>query len=312
MLSLGLGLLTVVAAGAAAWAASGYALHAVRRMAHRADEWREHDLTGRFALGTPRDELTELADTLDRMLDRITQAILTERRLTDEVAHELRTPLSVIRTEAQLAQLEARPRRRPRGVPDRDRGGHGPDDVLDRDHARGGPLGARRRAALPAPRGAGPRPGARALAAPGSTWRSPTPARDVAVAAPLRVVVAALEPAAGQRGAARRRGRSACTSPPATAASSCTSRTTAPASTAHRRADIFEPGHSSDGDGAGLGLGLSRRLAHSVGGEVSERGDGPRPLRAVPAPGLSATAQTGRGGRNGQVVSRSRTAPWVP
>ena len=34
VLSLGLGLLTVVAAGAAAWAASGYALHAVRRMAH--------------------------------------------------------------------------------------------------------------------------------------------------------------------------------------------------------------------------------------------------------------------------------------
>ena len=41
------------------------------------------------------------------MLDRIAQAILTERRLTDEVAHELRTPLSVIRSEAQLAQLEA-------------------------------------------------------------------------------------------------------------------------------------------------------------------------------------------------------------
>ena len=51
LLSLGLGLLTVVAAGGAAWAASGYALHQVRRMAHRADEWREHDLSGRFALG---------------------------------------------------------------------------------------------------------------------------------------------------------------------------------------------------------------------------------------------------------------------
>ena len=74
-----------------------------------ADDWREHDLSGRFELGAPRDELTELADTLDRMLDRIAQAILTERRLTDEVAHELRTPLTVIRSEAQLALLQAGP-----------------------------------------------------------------------------------------------------------------------------------------------------------------------------------------------------------
>ena len=43
------------------------------------------------------------------MLDRIAQAILTERRLTDEVAHELRTPLTVIRSEAQLALLQAGP-----------------------------------------------------------------------------------------------------------------------------------------------------------------------------------------------------------
>jgi hypothetical protein len=78
-------------------------------MARRADEWREHDLSGRFELGAPRDELTELAHTLDRMLDRIAQAILSERRLTDEVAHELRTPLTVIRSEAQLALLEPGP-----------------------------------------------------------------------------------------------------------------------------------------------------------------------------------------------------------
>jgi signal transduction histidine kinase len=37
------------------------------------------------------------------MLDRIALALLAERRLTDEVAHELRTPLAVIRSEAQLA-----------------------------------------------------------------------------------------------------------------------------------------------------------------------------------------------------------------
>ena len=37
---------------------------------------------------------------------------------------------------------------------------------------------------------------------------------------------------------------------------------------------IFEPGHSTEPDGSGLGLALSRRLAHSVGGEVDQRDGG--------------------------------------
>ncbi|MET9020683.1 HAMP domain-containing sensor histidine kinase [Actinopolymorpha sp. NPDC004070] len=106
-LSLALGALIVVAAGTASWAAATYSLRRVRQMARRADEWREHDLSGRFALGPPREELTELAQTLDRMLDRISRAITTERRLTDEVAHELRTPLTAIRSEAELALLDS-------------------------------------------------------------------------------------------------------------------------------------------------------------------------------------------------------------
>ena len=38
------------------------------------------------------------------MLDRIVEAITAERRLTDEIAHELRTPLSVVLAEADLAR----------------------------------------------------------------------------------------------------------------------------------------------------------------------------------------------------------------
>lgn len=102
-LSLVLGGFVVIAAAVASWVAATYSLRRVHQMAQRADDWREHDLTGRFALGPPHDELTELGQTLDRMLDRITQVILAERRLTDEVAHELRNPITVIRTEAQLA-----------------------------------------------------------------------------------------------------------------------------------------------------------------------------------------------------------------
>jgi two-component system, OmpR family, sensor kinase len=102
-LSLLLGLSIVAAAAAASWISAGSSMRHVRQMAHLADDWREHDLSRRFSLGPPRDEHTELAHTLDRMLDRIGHALLTERRLTDEVAHELRTPLAAIRAEAELA-----------------------------------------------------------------------------------------------------------------------------------------------------------------------------------------------------------------
>jgi len=268
-LSLGLGVLAVVTAGAAAWAASGYALRQVRRMARRADDWREHDLTGRFDLGPPRDELTELADTLDRMLDRIAQAILTERRLTDEVAHELRTPLTVIRSEAQLAQL----------------GGAAPAESLaaivaatDRMTASIETMLAVARSAHADDSGCAIGDVVDQLVAHGSARDEvkvvdETTTRTDPVAAPLRVVAAAAVPLLDN--AVRH------------AASTVRLRVTGErrrvllhvvddgegVAPEHRRA-IFEPGHSTRDDGAGLGLALARRLAHSVGGEITEQGAG--------------------------------------
>jgi signal transduction histidine kinase len=107
--SLALGLATVLLAGGVAAAVTRQALRTVHRMAATADAWQEHDLERRFGLGPPVDEISELGRTMDHMLDRISQALAAERRLTDELAHELRTPVTVIRTEAQLAQRTASP-----------------------------------------------------------------------------------------------------------------------------------------------------------------------------------------------------------
>lgn len=108
-LTLALGLVTVVIAGGVAHEATRLSLRQVHRMSQRADEWQQHDLDHRFALGPPKDEITELGHTLDTMLARIAGALSDERRLTDELAHELRTPLTVVRSEAQLAQRGADP-----------------------------------------------------------------------------------------------------------------------------------------------------------------------------------------------------------
>jgi two-component system OmpR family sensor kinase len=83
--------------------AVGLALRPVADMTARAADWSEHDLHRRFALGPPRDELTALAATLDGLLGRIDAALRHEQRFSAEMAHELRTPLSGVRGEAELA-----------------------------------------------------------------------------------------------------------------------------------------------------------------------------------------------------------------
>ncbi|MFF0269874.1 sensor histidine kinase [Kribbella sp. NPDC004536] len=105
VMSLILGALAIALAGVVAYVGVSRALRVVRRMSALAGEWGSHDPGRRFRMGPPRDEFGELAQTFDRLLDRVSDTIADERRLTDEIAHELRTPLSVLHAEAQLAEL---------------------------------------------------------------------------------------------------------------------------------------------------------------------------------------------------------------
>lgn len=105
VMSAVLGALTIVLAGGVAFVVVGRAMRVVHRMAAMAEDWGEHEPGRRFGVGQPNDEFGELAGTLDHLLDRVEHALLDERRLTDEIAHELRTPMTALRGEAQLAQL---------------------------------------------------------------------------------------------------------------------------------------------------------------------------------------------------------------
>ena len=80
------------------------ALRPVARMTTQAAEWSDRDLDRRFALGAPRDEITQLASTLDGLLDRLASSLRREQRISAELSHELRTPLSSIAAEAQFVQ----------------------------------------------------------------------------------------------------------------------------------------------------------------------------------------------------------------
>ncbi len=282
-LSLVLGGLAVGAAAGASWAGATYSLRRVHQMAQHADDWREHDLSRRFAAGPPRDELGELAQTLDRMLDRIAEALLAERRLTDEVAHELRTPLSVIRAEAQLTLLDPR-----LPEPARDAMSTIVEATGQMNDAISTILAAARSTTAEAQEclasaalAEGQR---RAPSRPGVTVRVRPDDAALSIAAPAEVVTATLAPIIDNAV------RHAHTSVELHARAAAPRiliiiENDGPGLSGDRTELIFTPGHTSRADGAGLGLALSRRLARSIGGTVhAEPGDHGCFVVDLPAP----------------------------
>jgi signal transduction histidine kinase len=101
-------LLLLVVAIAARWVLAA-ALRPVGRMTEAASDWSDRNLDRRFELGEPQDELTRLAATLDSLLDRIAASLRREQRFSAELSHELRTPVSRIVAEAELALRRERP-----------------------------------------------------------------------------------------------------------------------------------------------------------------------------------------------------------
>ncbi|WP_173079248.1 HAMP domain-containing sensor histidine kinase [Phytohabitans rumicis] len=84
----------------------GGALGPVAAMTSRARELN----TGRLPEPPGTDEIATLARTLNEMLDRIDAANQRERAFLDDAAHELRTPVAVLRAELELGLADDDPR----------------------------------------------------------------------------------------------------------------------------------------------------------------------------------------------------------
>ncbi|MDX6310350.1 MAG: hypothetical protein QOI06_3396 [Nocardioidaceae bacterium] len=97
--------LVLLAAGIATWLAVGSALRPVDRLREAADQ--VADTRGRTAPHLPvpdsGDELARLAETLNRMLERLHQATEQQRTFVADAAHELRSPIASIRAQLDVA-----------------------------------------------------------------------------------------------------------------------------------------------------------------------------------------------------------------
>ncbi len=98
------GLLIVVPAGAvAAYWISGRSLRPVRVLSETASRIEASSLPTRVAVPDQKDELRQLAVSFNSMLDRLDASFRQQNQFVDDAAHELRTPLSVFKTNLQVA-----------------------------------------------------------------------------------------------------------------------------------------------------------------------------------------------------------------
>jgi len=274
--SLVLGLLVLAVVAVAARLVISGALRPVATMTAQAAEWRDADIARRFNRGPPRDELTQLAATLDSLLERVATTLRHEQRFSAELSHELRTPLSNVIAQAQFALRHGGSAEDYRaGLEETLKSAEQMRRTLEtlvsaarlEMQARRG-LGDASRAARAASEGC-----ASAGADRGVEIRVVDPAAPIRVGADTDVVERILAPLI-ENGCRHGRKRVTVRLEPHDGSVLFTVEDDGPGVPAGAHEAIFEAGRRAGGTGqgqdggAGLGLALARRLARAAGGDV--------------------------------------------
>jgi signal transduction histidine kinase len=84
------------------------ALSPIAELAQRARQISTESLDVRLPVSETHDEIYHLSQTLNKMLDRIESGVRSIRDFTANAAHELRTPIALIRAEVEVALFSPR------------------------------------------------------------------------------------------------------------------------------------------------------------------------------------------------------------
>ena len=85
---------------------AGRVLRPLREMTSTTRQISERNLNERLSLPGPRDELRELADTIDGLLARLEAHVAEQQRFAANASHELRTPLATTQALLEVARRD--------------------------------------------------------------------------------------------------------------------------------------------------------------------------------------------------------------
>src|SRR5437588_2824968 len=88
--------------GGLGWLVAGRVLRPLRTMTAATQQISEVNLHERLAVPGPRDELRQLANTIDGLLSRLEAAFEAQRQFVANASHELRTPLTSARALLEM------------------------------------------------------------------------------------------------------------------------------------------------------------------------------------------------------------------
>ncbi len=97
--------LLVTLIGLTAWFLTGRALRPVAQMTQQVQDVTASTLHERVAVPRADDEIANLARTMNGMLERLEEAARRQRQFVSDASHELRSPVTSIRTELEVALL---------------------------------------------------------------------------------------------------------------------------------------------------------------------------------------------------------------
>ncbi|HTS16881.1 MAG TPA: ATP-binding protein [Verrucomicrobiae bacterium] len=108
-LQLALGLpITVLVVIVGGYLLVGRALAPVDRIARKAEQITQHNLSERLPVAHTADELERLSLSLNLMIARLEDAFLNSKRFVADASHELRTPLTAMRAELETVASDSR------------------------------------------------------------------------------------------------------------------------------------------------------------------------------------------------------------
>lgn len=96
-----------LAFGGASWLIGSAVLSPVTRLRRSAEKLVRSPTRELLPVGPAHDEIAELAETLNELIEQMRESNDRERQIVSDASHEIRTPISILQTQLELAQADA-------------------------------------------------------------------------------------------------------------------------------------------------------------------------------------------------------------